>query len=114
MDWITTVNGLIALITGLVGLIGTGVGAYFAIKSWIKATKEKSAKEIWSMIMSVADTAMKQAEESGKSGKAKKQIAMDIVKESCKAAGIDISAFIDQLSAYIDQTIGFVNEMSKK
>ena len=31
-DWITTTNGIIALITGLLGLIGTGVGAYFALK----------------------------------------------------------------------------------
>ena len=35
-DWITTVNGLIALITSLLGLIGTGVGAFFAIKGFIK------------------------------------------------------------------------------
>lgn len=45
-DWITTVNGLITLITALIGLVGTGVGAFFAIKNFIKATKEKSAKEI--------------------------------------------------------------------
>jgi lipid-A-disaccharide synthase-like uncharacterized protein len=45
-EWITTVNGIIALVTGLVGLIGTGVGAFFAIKNFILATKEKSAKEI--------------------------------------------------------------------
>lgn len=36
-DWITTANGIIALVTGLVGLIGTGVGAFFAIKATIKA-----------------------------------------------------------------------------
>ena len=39
-DWITTANGLIALITGLIGLIGTGVGAFFAIKNFIKAVTE--------------------------------------------------------------------------
>jgi len=32
MDWITTVNGLIALLSGLFGLIGTGVATFFAIK----------------------------------------------------------------------------------
>ena len=41
MEWITTVNGLIALITALLGLIGTGIGAFFAIKSFIKGLKEK-------------------------------------------------------------------------
>lgn len=33
LDWISTTNGLIALITGLLGLIGTGIGAFFAIKN---------------------------------------------------------------------------------
>ena len=33
MDWINTANGLIALITGLVGLLGTAAGAFFAIKA---------------------------------------------------------------------------------
>lgn len=112
-DWINTANGLIALITGLLGLIGTGIGAFFAVKAWIKATKEKSATEIWAMVQSMADAAMKQAEESGKSGADKKQMVIDSVKASCKAAGLDIDQFVDQLGAYIDQTISFVNSMSK-
>ena len=113
MDWITTVNGLIALITGLCGLIGTGIGAFFAIKNWIKATKEKSASEIWAMIMAMADAGIKEAEASGKSGKAKKQMVIDIVKASCKGAGINLDLFLDQLNDYIDQTIKFVNDMSE-
>lgn len=114
MDWITTVNGLIALITALVGLIGTGIGAFFTIKNFIKATKEKSSKEIWAMIMAMADAGMKEAEASGKSGVSKKKMVMNIVKESCKSAGINIDDFIDQLDEYIDQTIDFVNSISKK
>ena len=117
MDWITTVNGLIALITGLVGLIGTGVGAFFAIKSWIKATKEKSAKEIWAMIVSIADGAIQEAERLAKEGKMpktnKKEYVISMVKVACKNAGIEIELFIDQLSDYIDQTITFVNGMTK-
>ena len=42
-EWINTANGIITLITGLVGLIGTGIGAYFAVKNWIKLVKEKNA-----------------------------------------------------------------------
>ena len=113
-DWITTVNGLLALITSLVGLIGTGVGAFFAIKNWIKATKEKSSKEIWAMIMEMADAAIKEAEKSGAAGADKKTMVIESVKASCKAAGVDLDLFIDQLSDYIDQTIAFVNDMSKK
>ena len=111
MDWINTVNGLIALITGLCGLIGTGIGAFFSIKNLIKAMKEKSSKENWAFIMQIADSAMKEAERSQKEGKDKKQIAISVVKEACKTAGIDISDFIDQLSVYIDQAIAFANDI---
>lgn len=113
MDWITTANGIITLITGLVGLIGTGIGAYFAIKNWFTVLKTKNSQEIWSIIMTLADAAMKEAEASMKSGEDKKKMVIDSVKVGCKAAGIDMDMFIDQLSAYIDDTIKFVNEMKK-
>ena len=112
-DWLTTANGIVTLITGLIGLIGTGIGAYYAIRNWITVLKTKNSQEIWSMIMSMADAAMKEAEASGKSGADKKQMVIDAVKAGCKAAGVDMDMFIDQLSDYIDQTIAFVNGMKK-
>lgn len=111
---LNTVQELIALVTGLCGLISAGIGAYFAIKNWIAATKSKNAQEIWAMIMEVADAAMKEAEKSCKTGADKKAMVIESVKASCKAAGLDLNLFIDQLSDYIDQTISFVNDMSKK
>jgi hypothetical protein len=113
MEWITTANGIITLITGLLGLLGTGVGAYFAVKNWFTALKTKSAQEIWTLIMSLADAAMKEAEQSMKDGESKKQMVIDSVKAGCKAAEIDLNEFIDQLSDYIDETIEFVNSMKK-
>ena len=112
-NWLSTAQGVLSLITGLIGLIGSGIGAFFAIKNFIKAAKTKSMSEIWSMIMAMADAAMKEAEASQKSGEDKKQMVLDAVKSGCKAANINIDAFIDQLSQYIDQTIDFVNKMSK-
>ena len=112
-EWVTTANGIVTLITGLVGLIGTGIGAYYAIKNWITVLKTKNAQEIWAMIMGMADAAMKEAEASGKSGADKKQMVIDAVKAGCKAAGVNMDMFIDQLSDYIDQTIAFVNGMKK-
>lgn len=109
MDWITTVNGLIALISALFGLIGTGVSAFFAIKQLIKSRKEKSLKDNWEFIRTVAMSAMSKAEESGKKGKEKKEMVIDAVKEACKVAGIEIDGFIDQLVAFIDQSIEFAN-----
>lgn len=113
MDWITTVNGLIALITGLLGLIGTGVGTFFAVKNWIKALKEKNAKQIWELICQIADAAMKEAEKSTLSGASKKELVINMVKEGCKAAGLDLDPFIDQLGAYIDSCISWYNGMGK-
>ena len=111
---LNTVQEIIALVPGLCGLVSAGIGAYFAIKNWIKVTKNKNAQEIWAMIMEMADAAMKEAERSCKTGADKKKMVIESVKASCKAAGLDLDLFIDQLSDYIDQTISFVNDMSKK
>lgn len=113
VEWITTANGIITLITGLIGLIGTGVGAYFAIKNWITVLKTKSSQEIWAMIMEMADAAMTEAEKSGKSGADKKQMVIESVKASCRAAGVNLDVFIEQLSNYIDDTIKFANSLKK-
>jgi hypothetical protein len=112
-EWLGTAQQVIALITGLVGLVGAAIGAFFAIKNWIKLTKEKSAKEIWNTIVTMAEAAMKEAEASGKSGADKKEMVIESVKAGCKAAGLNIDDFLDQLGAYIDQCIGFVNDMTK-
>ena len=105
---------LVELITALFGLIGTGIGAFFTIKGFIKAFKEKDSKQKWALLMEIADAAIKEAEKSGASGADKKQMVIDACKAGCKAAGINIDDFIDQLSDYIDQTISFVNDMTKK
>lgn len=114
MDWITTVNGVIALITGLCGLVGTGIGAFFAIKAWIEAFKEKDSKAKWTLIVQMADAAIVEAERSGKSGAEKKEMVINAVKAGCAAAGVEVDGFIDQLAEYIDQCIKFVNDMNNK
>lgn len=108
-----TLQQVIALIVALGGLIGTGVSAFFMIKALIAKNKNKTAAEIWELLMTVADSAMKAAEESGKKGADKKQMVIDVVKASALSSGIDIGPFVDQLSAYIDQTISFVNSLNK-
>lgn len=113
MEIITTANGIITLITGLLGLIGTGIGTYFAVKNWITVMKTKNSQEVWTMIMEIADSSMREAEASMQDGETKKQIVIDSVKASCKVAGINIDLFLDQLSNYIDSTIKFVNDMKK-
>ena len=73
---LNTVQEIITLVTGLCGLISAGIGAYFAIKNWIKVTKNKNAQEIWAMIMEMADAAMKEAERSCKTGADKKKMVI--------------------------------------
>ncbi len=113
MDWITNAQALLALITGLIGLITAGVTAFISVKKVIKANKGKSLKEIWALIMKIADKAIIEAEKSTLSGADKKQMAINIVNVSAKEAGIDITPFTEQLSAYIDECITFVNNMKK-
>lgn len=68
--------------------------------------------------MRIADAAMKEAEKAAREGlidkAAKKQMVILTVKAGCREAGINIDAFIDQLSDYIDETIAFVNSMNDK
>lgn len=103
---------VVELITALVGLIGTGVGAFFAVRNFIKAFKEKDAKQKWALIMEIADAAIANAEKTGAKGAAKKEMVVEAVKAGCKAAGLEMDAFVDQLSDYIDQTVSFVNNFN--
>ena len=113
MEWLETANGIVTLISALIALIGTGTGVFFAIKNFIKLMKSNTKEQNWKLIMKIADAAMETAEKSGKKGADKKQMVIESVKASCKAAGIDADQFIDQLVDYIDQTIAFVNSMKK-
>lgn len=112
-DWLNTAQQVLALITGIVGLISAGFGVFFGIKSTIEKNKDKSAQEIWALIITMADTAMKSVEESELKGEDKKTTVIEAVNKSAAAVGLDISAFTSQLNAYIDQTIDFVNGMKK-
>jgi hypothetical protein len=104
---------IISLLTGLVGLISAGVTAFFAIKTFAQSLKDKKANEIWNLIMTIADAAMKEAEASQLDGESKKQLVIDTVKVGVNAAGVDITDFLDQLNDYIDDTIAFVNGLQK-
>lgn len=114
MDWITNANGLVALLTGLFGLIGTGVGAFFSIRAFIQKNKANTRQQNWNMIMQAADAAMEVVEHAQlHNSSEKKALAMDMIKKSCESLGLDISAFLTQLDAYIDQCIEWFNGMKK-
>ena len=114
MDWITTANGLIALLSGLIGLVLAGISAYFGIKAVIKNMKNKTFEENWALIMSIADAAMRQAEDSYEKGEDKKEMVINMVRAACENANINMDDFLNKLSSYIDQSIAFVNSFVKE
>ena len=112
-EFLETANELAILLTGLIGLICTGISTFFAIKNWLKTLREKTREEQWKLLMEIADAAMAEAETSSLAGESKKTMAIDIINASTKTAGIDISLFASQLDDYIEETIAFVNKMTK-
>lgn len=112
MEWINTAYGLILLIGAFISLCGTAAGAFVAFKKWLKERKEKTHKENSELLKAVADKAMESAEHS-QSGD-KKEMVMNVVKDSAKAAGLNFDEFIDEVSLFIDQSIKWYNNMKQK
>jgi len=113
MNWLATAEQVFSLLVGLIGLIGTAVSTFFAIKATIEKNKPKTIHQKWKAIMAMTDSAMKVAEASGKPGPDKKKLVMEMLAHEANAAGIDLSLFFGQISEYIDQTIAFVKEMKR-
>ena len=111
---IETMQQIVTLLTGLVGLVSAAIAAYFAIKNFIANIKNKNSQEVWALLMHVADEAMKEAEARALKGLDKKEFALSIINKSCQTAGLDISNFVGQLDSYIDDTIKFYNDMKKQ
>lgn len=104
---------LISIVSAGIGLIGTIIGGAIAIVNWVKLMKNKSTKQIWDTVAAMADSAMKEYEQSEKTGTEKKQLVIDSVKAAAKAAGLNIDDCLDQLSTYIDQCVDFANSFNK-
>ena len=111
MGFLDAINEIIILLISLLGLVGTGVGVFFAVKQKIKRLQEQTDLEIWQLIMEMADVAMTEVEHSTKSGLEKKTAVLNSITAAANAAGIDMSLFAKRLDTYIDQTISFVNNM---
>ena len=107
------INEWVMFIGGLLSLLSAACGAFFAVKNWITMLKNKQNTELWTLIMEIADSAMKEAEASAASGADKKSMVINSVKAAAETSGLDISAFLTQLDLYIDQTIAFVNKMKE-
>ena len=87
MDWLNTAQQVLTLISGLIGLISAAIGVFFAIRATIQKNKNKSANEIWNLVMQMANEAMRAAEKSGASGEDKKTMVVKAVNAAAEAAG---------------------------
>lgn len=113
--WPATVEGWVTLIGLMIGLIGAIAALIPTIVKLCKSLKTIVKEKNWSKIKEIADSAMKAAEESNKSGAEKKELVINTVKAGCKAAGIEIDdGLIESLSKYIDETIEWFNDMNKE
>lgn len=113
-SWIENANGLIALITAFCGLVATAISLFALIKKILKEKKNQEASATMEQIKAMALAAMAKAEESGKAGKEKKQIVIDSVTEALKSQGVNITPFLSQLDAFINQSIEFANQIKPK
>ena len=96
----------ISLIVGLVIAIVTAIPSVIAA---IKATWQLIKNKNWAKVMDIIDDAVKIAEATQKSGAQKKADVIASVTKTCKDLKIDIN--IQQVSDYIDQLVGWFNEM---
>ena len=109
MTWLETTQGIIALISSGLVLLGTILG--LSVKLY-RAIKQIIDNNNWNKIIELADVAITAAEETGKSGADKKQLVIEAVEEGCRKLGITVD--LDQLSNYIDKCIQFANRLNKK
>ena len=111
-DGITNANQVVSLITALVSLAIILIPAISsAIVFIVKAVKNKN----WKQIRSIADTAMKEAEDYAKkhpaiTGEDKLKMALDIRQKTLASMNIAFSdADRERAEAYINQTIKWFN-----
>lgn len=112
--WPTTAEGWVGIITFIIGFIGAIVALIPVSIKLVKRGKELIKNKDWAKIKEIADTAMKTAESTGKTGAEKKEIVIVAVKAGCEKAGIVIDEkLLKDLVDYIDTTIEWVNGMIK-
>ena len=104
-------QGIMELIYVGVGILTTGIPLAIAI---IALFKGKNKNQIWNMIMTIADAAIIEAEQSGKSGASKKQMVMDAVAAGLRTQGIEIAPFEQQLESYIESCVEFSKKVNIK
>lgn len=106
MDFINNANAIVALISAVVGLISAGIPLGIVIYNLFKG---KNKKEVFEILKDIATAAIVSAEASGKAGADKKTMVIEAVKAGAAAKGIDVTPFMAQLDAFIEQAVATNN-----
>jgi len=106
MDFIENANAIVALISAVVGLISAGLPLGIVIYNLFKG---KNKKEVFETLKDIATAAIVSAEASGKAGADKKTMVIEAVKAGAAAKGIDVTPFLTQLDAFIEQAVATNN-----
>ena len=106
MNWVDNANAIVALISAVVGLISAGLPLGIVIYNLFKG---KNKKEVFETLKDIATAAIVSAEASGKAGADKKTMVIEAVKAGAAAKGIDVTPFMTQLDAFIEQAVATNN-----
>ncbi len=108
-----TLQQVILIITTGISLLCTAGGIAVAVWQFLKNRKNATIQDNWKLIVSIVDKIMPEVNKLDIAGADKKAKVIEATKVGAKAIGIDIAPFMEQLSAYIDDTKGFVNKFIK-
>lgn len=112
---VSTVGEWITLITLIVGLVGAIAALVPTLIKLFKALKDIAQDKNWKKVLSVIYSAMKAAEETGKSGAEKKAIVLAAAYKACEELGVEITDEIKQkIDEAIESTIDIANAIGHK
>lgn len=110
--WPDNVYGWVILIAAIAGLVSTVIALIPTAITCVKVLRKLIKNKNFEAIKNIAVAAIKTAEASQASGADKKAMVIEAVKAGCREAQIDLDeSLLDDLSKYIDQMIGYHNDM---
>lgn len=115
MNWLETTQGIIALISSAVVLVGalitTGTLLWKKIKEIACLIKEKKWAEVINQLKSTADATMRSVEKTKASGADKKTQVLEAVQAAADSLGVEFTDELEsQISDFIDQSVAEYNE----
>lgn len=115
MEWLEHAEGVIALISALVVLIGAIAALVPTLikrgKEIAQLVKEKKYTELINSLKATADATIRAVEKSKLSGADKKATVLDAIQAACNSQGAEFTDELKEtMSTFIDQSVTEYNE----